>query len=44
MDPFTLKGISCCPGVVEGSVLVVNSVDEAKVGFTTNSKLDSQDY
>lgn len=29
-DPNTLKGISCCPGVVEGVVRVVRSLDEAR--------------
>lgn len=30
-DPNELRGISCCPGVVEGVVRVVKTVEEAKV-------------
>ena len=31
-DPDTLTGTPCCPGVVEGVVRVVNTIDETGVG------------
>ncbi len=30
-DPDTLTGTPCCPGVVEGAVRVVNTIDETQV-------------
>ena len=32
-DPDTLTGTPCCPGVVEGVVRVVNTIDETGVGL-----------
>jgi len=30
-DPDVLKGVPCCPGVVDGTVRVVTNVEQAKV-------------